>query len=163
MSHRSVVQLIKDTATSLGDNIQFGYGQRSDFKLIQNKDQPFVWLLPLSSNPIYTNNGGTENYMKQWNCSVLFLDVDRPDSIQTEYKPVLDNMDELLDKFINRLNDWYLHSSDTVGPTIIRNFSQVPLVKEDAEVMTGWFLTFQLVVSDNFNYCTPDNVALYDN
>lgn len=166
MSHRSVVQLIKDAATSLGDNIQFGYGQRTDFNSKQKDvlfDQPWVWLIPLTANPVYTTNGGTENYQKQWNCFMLFLQQDQSDSIETQYKPILDNMDELVDKFVNRLNDWSMKSTDTVGAVTIRNFNQGALIKNDADIFTGWFLSFQLITSDDFEYCTPDNVELYAN
>jgi hypothetical protein len=162
MSHQSVVLLMEDVTKSLGDNLQFGYGRRSDFNLIQSKALPFVWLLPLTANPIYTNNNNTENYQKQWNCIVFFAAADKPDSTETEYKPILDQMDVLLDKFINRLNDFYLKGSDTVGPLTIRNLTQTPFFKSDAAVLTGWFLSFQLIVSDDFIYCTPDNIALYD-
>lgn len=161
MSHRSVVALIKDTAESLADNIQFGYGRRSDFNLITNPSFPYIWLLPLTANPTYAIND-TQNYMKTWNCIVLFLAEDRTDSDETEYKPVLDDMDDLVDKFVNRLNDFYLKSSDTVGAITLRNFSQTPFLKSDADILSGWFISFQMVVSDDFSYCLdPDNVRLY--
>ena len=162
MSHRSVVQLIKDSATSLGDNIQFGYGRRSDFNLIENPASPWIWLLPLTSNPGYTVNN-VENYQKTWNCIVVFLERDRPDSNEKEYKPILDSMDELLDKFINRLNDWSFKSTDVVGAVTLRNFQQTPFFKNDSDIFTGWIVSFQMVVSDDFEYCTPDNIAIYAN
>ena len=161
MSHQSVVLLMKDVAESLADNVQFGYGRRSDFNLIQSKNPPFIWLLPLTANPIYTNNNNTENYQKAWNCIVFFAEQDSDSSTETEYKPILDTTDELLDKFVNRLNDFYLSNQDAVGPLTIRNLSQTPFFKSDAGVFTGWFLSFQLVVSDDFVYCTPDNIVLY--
>jgi hypothetical protein len=163
MSHRSVVQLIKDTAVSLADNIQFGYGRRSDFNLQQNPSQPWIWLLPLTANPTYTNNENTENYQKTWNCIVLFARMDESGSTEKESKIILDDTDELADNFINRLNDWAYKSSDTVGPITLRNFQQNPFIKSDSDIFTGWFISFQMVVSDDFDYCTPDNIVLYGN
>jgi hypothetical protein len=162
VSHLSVRTLIKDAAQSLADNIQFGYGRRSDFNLIKDPSSPYVWLLPLTSNPRFAVNN-VEIYQKTWNCIVLFLYEDRTDSIETEFDHILDDMDTLVDKFIIRLNDFYLKSTDTVGTITLQNFSQNPFIKSDADIFTGWFLTFQMVVSSDFEYCTPDNIALYAN
>lgn len=168
MSHRSVVQLIKDTAVSLADNIQFGYGRRSDFNIRQQDPElitsaPWIWLLPLTANPTYTNNNSTENYQKTWNCVVIFLHMDKSDSNEKEFKLIMDDTDDLADKFINRLNDWAYKTSDTVGPVTLRNFQQNPIIKGDADIFTGWMISFQLVVSDDFTYCTPENIDLYAN
>jgi hypothetical protein len=169
MSHRSVVQLIKDTATSLADNIQFGYGRRSDFNLqtTPNSDSApsgvWMWLQPLSANPTYTNNSNTENYQKTWNCILLILIPDKSDSTEKEYKVQLDEADELADKFINRLNDWAYKTSDTVGPVTLQNFQQNPIIKGDADIFSGWWVSFQMVTSDDFDYCTPENIDLYAN
>lgn len=162
MSHRSVVSLFENAAKSLSDNIQFGYGRRSDFNQNPDISYPYIWLLPLTANPAYVVNDA-ENYQKTWNCILVFLKADKTDSLETEYKPILDEMDELVDKFINRVNDWSLNSEDVVGQVTIRGISQNWIIKGDADVFTGWFVSFQLVVSDNFEYCTPDNIKLYDN
>lgn len=163
MSHRSVVKLIKDAATSLGDSIQFGYGRRTEFNQKSRPDEPWIWLLPLTANPTYTNNSSTENYQKQWNVILVFLKRDRSDSIETEYKPILDDMDDLVDRFINRLNDWSMKATDTVGAVTIQNISQTNFIKSDADIYTGWFVSFQMIVSDDFEYCTPENVVIYGN
>lgn len=163
MSHRSVRLLIENVAKSLSDAIQFGYGRRSDFNQTPDKKSEIIWLLPLDANPGYTVNGDTENYQKTWNCIVVFLAVDKTDSTGDEYKHVLDATDSLLDRFVNRLNDWSMNSTDVVGAVTLRNFNQLNQIKKDADIFTGWFLSFQMVVSDDFEYCTPANVSLYAN
>lgn len=163
MSHRSVVQLINDVAVSLSDGIQFGYGLRSEFNQTEKKGETFVWMLPLTASPTYTNNS-VENYQKTWNCIVLFFNQDKTDSQSLDgYKPILDDMDNLVDRFINRLNDYSFNSSDVVGAVTLQNFQQTPYIKSDADVLTGWFISFQMVTSDDFEYCTPENVTLYGN
>lgn len=162
MSHRSVVSLIEDVSKSLSDAIQFGYGRRSDFNQIPDKRNDIIWLLPLTASPSYTNNEA-ENYQKTWNVIIVFLSLDPTDSTHTEYKQVLDNTDDLVDRFINRLNDWSMKATDDVGAVTLRNFQQINQIKTDADVFTGWFLSFQMVVSDDFEYCTPANVELYAN
>lgn len=163
MSHRSVVQLINDVSISLSDNIQFGYGRKSDFNLTDKKRDVFIWLTPLTALPIYTNNNNTENYQKTWNCIVYFFIPDKSDSVETEFKPLLDKMDDLADRFINRLNDWSMKATDQVGAITLRNFQQIPHIKDTSDVHTGWFISFQMTVSDDFFYCSPENVDLYAN
>jgi hypothetical protein len=162
MSHRSVVNLINDVAVSLSDGIQFGYGVRSEFNQSEKKGEQFIWMVPLTASPTYTNNNATENYQKTWNCIILFFKQDKTDSLSDHYHEILNDMDSLVDRFVNRLNDWSLSESDTVGAVTIRNFQQTPYIKADADILTGWWLSFQLVVSDDFNYCTPENVRLYE-
>lgn len=160
MGHKSVVQLINDTVKSLSDNIQFGYGRRSDFDVIKSKSFPMIWLLPLTANPSYVSIE-VENYQKTWNVIILFLQADEAGSDEDDYKPILDEMDDLVDKFVNRLNDFYLKGTDEVGPLTLRNINQTPFFKSDASINTGWLVSFQMVVSDSFEYCSPDNIVLY--
>lgn len=161
MSHRSVVQLIHDTVSSLSDGIQFGYGQRTDFNQILSKPDLWAWLLPLTANPQFTVND-VEMYQKRWNCIILFCRIVQSGDTEIEQKPVLDDLDELVDKFIHRLNEFYLSQIDTVGPVTLSNFQQTPFFKKDADIFTGWFVTFQMVTPDDFDYCTPENVELYN-
>lgn len=75
-----------------------------------------------------------------------------------EAKPVLDDLDDMVGRFLRRLNDYYLSTLDTVGPVTLSNFQQTPFFKNDADIFTGWFVTFQMTVQDNFEYCAPENV-----
>jgi hypothetical protein len=161
MSHKSVVSLIEDVSKSLSDAVQFGYGRRSDFNNLRDKAEQIIWLLPLNATPIFNNNGNTETFQKTWNIILVFLAIDKTDSNHDDYKKILDSMDELLDKFIIRLNDYSMNSHDVVGAVTLRNFQQLNQIKGDADILTGWILSFQMTVSDDFNYCTPENVNLY--
>lgn len=161
MSHKSVVSLIEDVSKSLSDAVQFGYGRRSDFNSLRDKAEQIIWLLPLNATPTFNNNGNTETFQKTWNIILVFLAIDKTDSNHDDYKKILDSMDELLDKFIIRLNDYSMNSHDVVGAVTLRNFQQLNQIKGDADILTGWILSFQMTVSDDFNYCTPENVSLY--
>lgn len=162
MSHRSVVTLLQDAAESLSDAIQFGYGRRSDYNLTEKKKNIMVWLLPLTATPAYTVNN-TENYQKTWNCAVFFFQLTPSDTTEKEFTPVLHDLDELVDQFVNRVNDWSMKSADTVGAVTLQNFQQYSVIKENADISTGWLLQFQMTTSDDFHYCTPENVRLYAN
>jgi hypothetical protein len=165
MSHRSVVQLIKDSVVSLSDNIQFGYGLNSEFnQAAKDRQNTFVWLLPLTGTPIFATNGNTEGFQKTWNCVIFFFRMSASGADQSdEYRLVMNDMDILVDQFIHRLNDWSMKDTDNVGAITLRNFQQLPFIKDKADYLTGWSLTFQITTPDDFVYCTPDNIAIYGN
>lgn len=152
MSHRSVVQLLEDTARSLSDSVLIGYGRRTDFNQKQNKSHQCIWFLPLTASPGFAVND-VENYLKRWNVIVVFLEKDTTDSKEDEYKPILDTTDNLVDRFVIALNNWHLNNSDTVGATTLTGFQQSPLFKDNSDIFTGWILSFTLTVPDDFNYC----------
>lgn len=156
MSHRSVRLLIEAAAKSLSDDIQFGYGRRSDFNQSGEKSYPYVWLLPLTASQVI---GPTRT--KTWSIVLVVINLDKSDSEHKEFDCILDEMDELADKIVIRIDDWYRSTEDIVGTLSITNVNQVSIIKEDADIHTGWLITFQMTVSDDFEYCVPDNITLY--
>lgn len=149
MSHKGIRLLIQDTAQSLGDDIQFDYGRLSDFNTGASDQRfPFILLNPLSSIPAYTVNG-VSNYMKTWICSIDFFGIDHTGSISAEYAKILDDADDLIDKFLNKLN-FYSLKSDTIT---MSNMNQLPFIKTTSAILTGYTLSFQLQQADDFNYC----------
>lgn len=151
--------LLEDVAKSLVDSMQFGYGRRSEFNLIENKRYPYIWLLPLTAAGRFRTNNGTRT--KTWNVALLFLSNDEAGSDQDESTRLLDDRDEAVDLYTQKLDDWYERSIDTLGAFTIQNDLQQPFYKDDSDINTGWLLTFQMVVSDNFFYCSPENIELY--
>lgn len=141
MSHLSLRQLIEDTAKALSDEIKFGYGRASDFNVISDKNYPFVWLDPLTSAFEFSNNN-VQDLTKTWRCEMVFYKKDRQDSIQEQYQLILDEMDTLIDRFINNLND----ADETA---VISGITQVPVIKVMADVLTGWVLTFNISLLDD--------------
>lgn len=160
MSHLSVRTLLEDVAKSLADKMQFGYGRRSEFNLIENKRYPYIWLLPLTATR--RNNNGTVT--KLWNIAILFLDADQADHDDKQTAKIHDEMDVVLDKFMFNLDNWDLVENESsfqiIGATTISNQNQQPFYKDDSDINSGWLLTFQLEVSDTFEYCTPENIQL---
>lgn len=160
MSHHNVRLLLEDVAKSLSDNTQFGYGRRSEFNMIEGKYYPYIWLMPLTAGGRFRgNNNPTKT--KTWNIAMLFLDVDRADANEKESERIHDEQDEVVDKYLQRLDDWSQTSQDILGDITIQNDNQTPFYKDDSGIHTGWLVTFQVVVSDNFEYCVDDNIAIY--
>ena len=160
MSHASVKLLLHDVAKSLADNVQFGYGRRSEFNMDEKKRYPFIWLLPLTASRRFT---GTNNPTKTrtWNVNLVFMDQDRADANEKESEKILDKQFDWLDKYMQALDDWYERSYDTIGAFTVQNDNATPFYKDDADIHTGWLLSFQIIVPDDYTYCTPENVSLY--
>lgn len=147
MSHKGIRLLIEDTARSLGDDIQFTYGRDSDFNILRDKRYPFIQLDLLNSAASFSVNN-VSNYSKGWNVFLLFHQLDNEASDQDEYKIILDDMDHLLDKFVQQLN-----KHDDI---IIQGINQQPFIKATADTLTGWTLSFQLIINDNWDYCANE-------
>lgn len=147
MSHKGIRLLIEDTARSLGDDIQFTYGRDSDFNLLRDKRYPFIQLDLLNSAASFSVNN-VSNYSKGWNVFLLFHQLDNEASDQDDYKIILDEMDHYLDKFVQQLN-----KHDDI---IIQGITQQPFIKATSDILTGWTLSFQLIINDNWDYCAND-------
>lgn len=155
MSHKGIRLLIEDVSKSLGNDIQFTYARTSDFNQTPKQRYPFIVLDLITATPRYADNN-VSNYMKQWNCSMAFYLMDDMDSVQEQYTPLLDQTDELVDNFLNKLNNYAFKQCTTSDDFIIQNISQTPFLKTTTQILTGHLLTFQLVVNDQFNYCGLD-------
>lgn len=159
MSHASIRLLLHDVAKSLADNIEFGYGRKSEFNIIQGKSvNQWIWLLPLTASGRFRTE---PTRTKRWNVALLFLQHDPGDSNEEYSAHVLDAQDNLVDRYTQALDEWYQQAVDTVGAFTIENDTQDPFYKDNADVQTGWLVRFQIVVSDDFNYCTPEIVQLH--
>lgn len=158
MSHKAVRTLIEDTVKSLQDNIQYFYGRASDFNQI-DKNIISVALDPLTANSTFSNNN-VQDYSKTWAVQMAFWKLDTEDSIETAYQLILDETDNLVDRFLNKLNNYAIESEltyDLNGELIvITGISHLPFIKATASVLTGWTVTFNIQVPDTFDYCAND-------
>lgn len=154
MSHKGVRMLIEDVAKQLGDDIQYTYARTSDFNNLRDKRYPFISTDPLSSVPVFSVNG-VSNYTKRWSVQMAFYQLDNEASDQTQYSLILDEADDLVDQFINRLN-LYAYDRPALDDILITNISQTPFIKATADILTGYILTFTLETPDTFNYCGLD-------
>lgn len=159
VSHKSVRLLLEDVAKSLADKAQSGYGRQSEFNQLENRRYPFIWILPLRGGRQFISNNTTKT--KTWDVAIMFYDPDEADADAKESASILDTMDVLVDRYMHALDDWFERSDDTLGSLTLNNDRQIALYKDNSEIETGWLLEFQMIVSDDFFYCTPENVDLY--
>ena len=147
MSHKAIRLLIEDTVKALQDDIDYTYGRLTDFNQKEKKMFTFVNTSPLEAIPGYRSNNNTTNYMKAWGVEMAFVKICA--SNPEKYTEALDEMDALVDSFLNRLNFFELQSDQLT----VQSVSQSPRINVLADIVTGYVLTFQMLVSDNFDYC----------
>jgi hypothetical protein len=133
----------------MGDDIQFTYAEDSDFNVMKDKRYPFIVLGLINSNASYAVNN-TTNFVKVWNITIAFYELDHAGSIQEEYSLILDKTDRLVDTFIQRLN-FFSYNGDI--DIVIFNINSSPFLKAMTDILTGHLLTFQIQAPDNWDYC----------
>ena len=146
MSHKGIRTLIEKTVLKLQDDVQFTYGNDTDFNQSPKKANLLVHLDPLFATPQYVVNG-TQNYMKAWSVALTFLMVGKSSSLT--YFEILDVCDSHIDRFVNDLNFFSVKSDQF----ILRGFGQEPRIKVFADILTGFTLRFELFANDDFDYC----------
>jgi len=82
---------------------------------------------------------------------MAFYELDKESSSQEEYALLLDSADVLVDSFIQILN--FSTEDTSTLPIVITNISQTPFIKATADILTGFLLTFQVLVPDDWDYC----------
>jgi hypothetical protein len=154
MGHQAVRLFIQDVAESLRDDVKFGYGRASDFNQIKDKQYPYIWLDPLQSTVATTEDN--IGFYETYSVNLSFYKFDEMDSTEEQYKLILDDVDDLVQKFIRKIqedNDDDYTTGLKTWNTSIANISKQPFIKVMADVLTGFILTFDLTVPDQFDYC----------
>lgn len=159
MSYQAVRILIEDTLKSIDDNVLFAHARDSDFNQIGIKTDKRVQLTPMQ--PLLQPATGDENSTKTYTISMVFYKLDDLQGAEEATTGILDEMDILSDKFINKLNLFTLEYESTEinsGNTEIVNMQpKRPVIKVTSDCVTGFVVSFGLVVPDTFDYC-----SLYD-
>lgn len=156
MSHHAVRTLISDTLKSVDDSVLFAYARASDFNSLGIKDDKRVRLDPLRQTLEYSE--GSYNLSKQYQVILVFYILDELQGAEEATANKLDLMDELSDKFINKLN-LFAFNEDTTDEissqnTEITSMRKEPIIKVTADCVTGWVLSFNFTVPDTFDYCS---------
>lgn len=142
MSHKGLRSLIQSTVESLQDDIQFSYGEETDFNQTKKNAVLMVNLAPLTASATYSDNN-VLNYSKSWSVQMAFYKFDTQANVK--YGEILDVTDEFVDKFVNKLN---LNESVT-----ITSINQTPFIKALADILTGHLLTLTVTLVDDFDKC----------
>lgn len=158
MSHQAVRDFIRDTVLNTRDDLPFYYARESDFNAIKDKSSKFkVLLLPLQFDPQAVNY--TTN--RKYRITMLFYGLDSMQGAEEETQEILDQTDRILTEFRAILNksideedsELYL-STDMIE---IENEMVKERIKFTSDNVTGWEYSFNLLVPDQFDYCTIYN------
>ena len=157
MSHQAVREFISDVASSIADDVYQGYGRPSDFNMRKDKLYPYVWLELLSSSVAITGDGRA--FTETYNVNMIFCKMDDPDSTEEQYKLILDEVDTLVQIFIRKLNEnieaqYEIPTVLATYNTVISSIAKNQFTKLFDDCVTGFTLTFNLTVPDNFDYCS---------
>ena len=142
MSHKSLRTLIEATVKSIIDDVQYSYGEETDFNQTRKKGVIMVNLSPLVANSVFADNN-VLNYSKGWNIQMAVYKHDKQNSLN--YYELLDETDDFIDRFVNKLN-----LTETLT---ISGINQTPFIKALADILTGHLLTMTVTLNDNWNYC----------
>ena len=142
MSHKSLRTLIENTVKSIHDDVQYSYGEETDFNQTRKKGVIMVNLSPLVANSVFDDNN-VLNYSKAWNIQMAVYKRDKQDNVN--YGEILDATDDFIDRFVNKLN-----LTETLT---ISGINQTPFIKALADILTGHLLTMTVTLNDSFEYC----------
>lgn len=151
MSHKSVRLLFEDAAKSLGDDIEYTYARTSDFNVMRDKKYPFITCDAMVAAIQFAVDGVT-NLSKSWTGNMAFYQLDKEGSTPEEYAIILDEMDDLVDRFIVKVN-FFTFKSDKI---IVTFGQQQPFIKATADILTGFLLPVTVTPQDDFDYCKDD-------
>ena len=159
MSHLAVRTLISDTLKSIDDSVLFAYSRASDFNSLGKREDKRVQLDPLKQSLEFTN--GSYNLSKTYQVGMVFYRLDSLQGDEETTASILDEMDVLSDKFINKLN--FIFNEDTTTDisaqhSELKSFKKESAIKVTADCLSGWIVSFSITVPDSFDYC-----SLYDN
>ena len=142
VSHRSLRLLVEDTVKSLTDNVQYSYGEESDFDQTKKKTSLMVNTQLMPASAVFSDNQ-VSNYSKTWVITCVFYKFDRQDSV--DYFKIHDELDPICDQFVNKLNQR--------DDMVILSTNQQPFVKALSDILTGYLLTVTVRLNDDFDYC----------
>lgn len=155
MSHKAVREFIRDTAKMVRDDVNFYYARESTFNVLPGRDFPAFLLKPLRYDIDRVNYSNHRVYK----CNLVVYVFDSMEGDEVETQEALDITDEYITPFQAKLNQRILDPEDgeellNADTIQIQNESVVSRIKQTTENMTGWEYTFDLVVPDQFSYCS---------
>lgn len=138
--------------------IYFDAGRLTEFDSLKDKGFPFSWVEELKPK---TNFGGSgASLIDDWNVKIRLAKLDKPDSIHTQYEPIVDECDDIARKLIWQYNIVLQTSSnittanqDLYKLITLSSVSRDPFYKWGADCLTGVDLSFTLNSPDKTDVC----------
>lgn len=159
MNYKALYDYLHDISQNLDLSVNFFHG-RSEIKLLVDQDKPlFIYSFPFQSSGNLA--GGIRQVQESWTATLVFFMLDRPDSaidqndqdkMQAEIE-ILTICENAAAKFIHYVNENTINDdlSKAADMITINNFTKTPAIKDGHR--TGFVVTLNLLVPDQFNYC----------
>lgn len=161
MNYKAVYQFLHDISQSLDLTVKFFHG-RKEFLNLTSSDKPlYIYSLPFTSSGSLTE--ATQQVNETWQVNLIFymqdqedssIDQNNEDGLQDEIR-ILTIAENAASKFIHFVNENELSDdlSDAADKLTLVSFSKNPAIKDTAQILTGFLVTLNLLVPDDFDYC----------
>ena len=161
MNYLALYDYLKDITQSLDLTVKFFHGRKELLNLTDNNKPVYVYSLPFISSGGYTTSQQAD---ENWQVNLFVYQQDQPDSgidqndqvsMQAEAR-ILSITKQVVDKIVHYVNDNTIsedleYASEFITVT---SFNCQPVIRDTAQMLTGWLVTLNLKVDDSFDYCT---------
>jgi len=166
MNYLALYNFIEDISQNLNQSVKFFHGRKEILNQTSDYDALYVYCLP------FTSTGGVvggAQINETWQVNLIFYQMDRADSaidqnnqevMQAEIR-TLTTTEESANRFLRLVHGNTIDSAleAAAEKLTITSFSKGNAIKDTAQLLTGTTLTLNLIVPDDFNYCSLDDLA----
>lgn len=146
MKRSEVRALIESAVSATNSSYRFNSGRITEFNSERSNDYPFLWLNPLERT---TEFNAFQMPVNNWKAIIRIANLDEMGSSPEQYEAIVDQCDEIAQKFIYNLNQvvsgFKLLTLDAV--------ESVPYIHDHADNTTGVDLSFTLTIPDTTDVC----------
>ena len=136
----------------------FDSGRLTEFNSKRDNSYPFSWVESLRTSTSFQTFGST--LIDNWEVSIHIAMLDKADSRQEDYEPIIDACDQIARKLIWQYNQILYGSSSTSTANqsaykliTLDGVSHEPFIKQHADCLTGVILSFTLIIPDRTDVC----------
>jgi hypothetical protein len=132
-------------------DVTYGSGRISEFNSNRNRVYPMCWIEPLSVSTELSN--GQLPY-DNWSVRIRIVKKDAADSVETQYEALVDECDYMAQQLIHEYNT-IVNENETITfkKVTIDAITREPIIKKNADDVTGVLLSFTLRAPDTTNLC----------
>lgn len=161
MNYSALYKYLRDISQSLDLSVKFFHGRKEFLNLTQPNKPLYIYSLPFTSTGSLT--GTTMQVNETWQVNLIFymqdkadsaIDQNQENSIQAEIE-ILTIVENASSKFLHYVNENQLTDdlSEAADRLTVVSFNKSPAIKDTAQMLTGFLLTLNLLVPDDFDYC----------
>ncbi len=166
MNYQSLYDYIRDISQNLDQTVKFFHGRKEILNQTNPDESLYAYCLPFVSTG--TVVGGAQ-IDETWEVNIIFYQFDKADSAidQNDQDVMQDEIrtltitEQTANRFLRLVHGNTINANleGASEKLTINSFSKANAIKDTAQLLTGTALTLNLIVPDDFDYCTLDNLA----